>query len=92
MKSESLLLFLNDLPRTDFFCNAKIEEEYKRAFSTHSSVTNELLSKLSLEHKQITRMSKEFTNLSFAKEDPYKHYYETEKRVVAVCLPRTTYT
>eukprot|EP01022_Parablepharisma_sp_SALTPOND_P020158 TRINITY_DN3590_c0_g1_i2.p1 TRINITY_DN3590_c0_g1~~TRINITY_DN3590_c0_g1_i2.p1 ORF type:complete len:978 (+),score=127.42 TRINITY_DN3590_c0_g1_i2:1000-3933(+) len=72
-KYESIVQFLSELPRTDFFTNVEIETKYKERIKRYN-ITQELLNRLNEEHKQICIMSQECKNLPQPPRQPFKHY------------------
>ena len=86
MKYERLVQFLNEVPKTDFFFDAKIVQEYA-ARTKDYNITKELLRKLNDEHNSICDMSAENRTLMMPPKSDYRQYIEVDHKLVAVYFP-----
>jgi len=83
MKYEKLIIFINELPRSDFFYDNGIINKYKEKYKSYN-ITSELLTSLTQNHSQILRMSNEGKNVDIQAKQ--KHYIKESNKVTAVYI------
>lgn len=87
MRYEQLIQFLNELPKTDFFDNLDIVQEYKGKIKEFN-VNTDILDKLNEEFKLIFEMSQNYENVIKPPNPPFKHYTSKNKKMVAIYFPK----
>lgn len=83
MRYESIIVLINELPKSDFFYSGEIIREYKRKYDCYN-VTSELLARLTQKHTQVLRMSEEGRETGV--QGKQKHYVREAGGVVGVYI------
>ena len=83
---ETMVQFLGELPKTDFFSNPEVEKQFYRKINEFN-VTQELLDELNREHAYICTMSNECNNTGKMMQKPFKHFIPAKTKIIAVYFP-----
>ena len=86
MRYEQIMQFLNEVAKTDMFRNPSLIKEFENS-TGRFRINKELIKKLTEEQSYIADMSEKYTNMVKPGKTDFKHYINTDGKVVAVYFP-----